>query len=71
MPAGENHYDTLQVSRLACDAVVQAAFEVLREHALVGDASDAPTRLARLNAAHAVLSDPDRRAAYDARLGTP
>ena len=56
----------LQVHREACAEVIDAAFAVLREMALVGGAPDAHERLVALNRAHHVLSDPARRAAYDA-----
>jgi hypothetical protein len=46
--------------------VVEAAFTVLREKLLREDPPDAPRQLARLNAAHRELADPDRRAAHDA-----
>ena len=46
--------------------MVDAAFAVLREMTLRSDDDDAPRRLARLMAAHRILSDPARRAAWDA-----
>ena len=55
-------YRELQV---ACPEVIAAAFGVLREMILRDDDPDAPTRLARLNAAHRTLSDPALRAAHD------
>ena len=66
--AGEDHYAVLQVDRAACREVIDAAFTVLREMAMVGGADDAYQRLVELNRAHHVLSDPGRRAAYDATL---
>jgi curved DNA-binding protein CbpA len=46
--------------------VIEAAFGVLREQALRDPSDAAPRRLAELNAAHRVLSDPEARAAHDA-----
>lgn len=68
-----NPYRELQVDPEACTEVISAAFVVLREMVLRSDAPDAPRRLARLNAAHRTLSDPERRAAHDAakRAGGP
>lgn len=59
-------YRELQVDPAACPEVISAAFAVLREMVLRSEAPDAPRRLARLNAAHRTLSDPERRAAHDA-----
>jgi curved DNA-binding protein CbpA len=63
-----DHYAVLQVDRRARPEVVQAAFEVLRELLLREDPDDALRQLVALNAAHAVLSDPERRAEYDRAL---
>ena len=52
----------------ACPQVIEAAFTVLREMVLRGDADDAPRQLARLGAAHRTLADPGRRAAHDAGI---
>lgn len=62
-----DHYATLEVASHACPAVIDAAFVVLREAAAAGNHDDAVGRLVALNRAHAVLSDPARRAAYDAQ----
>ena len=59
-------YRTLQVDPEACPEVIEAAFGVLREQALRDPSDAAPRRLAELNAAHRVLSDPEARAAHDA-----
>lgn len=61
-----DHYAVLEVAPHARPAVIEAAFVVLREDAMRGDHDDAPRRLVELNRAHVVLSDPGRRAAYDA-----
>lgn len=53
----------------ACPQVIEAAFTVLREMVLRGDADDAPRQLARLGAAHRTLADPARRAAHDLLRG--
>jgi hypothetical protein len=63
---GDDPYRVLQVDPAACPEVISAAFTVLREMVLAGDAVDAPRRLAELNRAHRTLSDPGRRAAHDA-----
>ena len=61
-------YRTLQVDPEACPEVIEAAFGVLREQALRDPSDAAPRRLAELNAAHRVLSDPEARAAHDAEV---
>lgn len=58
-------YRELQVDPAACAEVIEAAFGVLREMTLRSHDADAPRRLARLMAAHRILSDPARRAALD------
>jgi DnaJ-class molecular chaperone len=63
---GDDPYRELQVHRDACPEVIDAAFAVLREMVLRSEDDDAPRRLARLMAAHRTLSDPARRAAWDA-----
>jgi hypothetical protein len=50
----------LQVDPSACPEVVEAAFTVLREMVLRSDADDAPRQLARLGAAHRVLTEAAR-----------
>ena len=60
-------YRTLQVDPEACPEVIDAAFGVLREQALRDPSDAAPRRLAELNAAHRVLTDPAARAAHDER----
>ncbi|MDX6554092.1 MAG: DnaJ domain [Miltoncostaeaceae bacterium] len=64
--SGPGPYRTLQVDPEACPAVIDAAFGVLREQALRDPSDGAPRRLAELNAAHRILSDPAARAAHDA-----
>jgi hypothetical protein len=61
-------YDALQVSPTAGQDVIAAAFRVLarRHHPDTNQAPDAARRMQLLNDAYAVLSDPDRRARYDA-----
>ena len=63
---GDDPYRELQVHRDACPEVIDAAFAVLREMVLRSEDDEAPRRLARLMAAHRTLSDPARRAAWDA-----
>lgn len=73
-PIVEPHslYEELEVSPLACAAVVKAAYRCLVQlhhpDKNPGDAR-AAERLVRVNHAYAVLGDPVARAGYDARLG--
>jgi hypothetical protein len=70
------HYEELGVTPTASPAELRAAYLALaRAHHpdTMGDAGErdrqvAAARMARVNAAWTVLSDPARRAAYDARL---
>jgi hypothetical protein len=76
-PGGPRHYEELGVPPTATPAEIRAAYVALaREHhpdRLGGRAevvrADSAARMARVNAAWTVLSDPARRAAYDARHG--
>src|SRR5258708_4224886 len=63
-----NLYEVLQVSTNACPEVVQAAYRALARayHPDVNPSSDAARQMRQLNAAYSVLSDPERRARYDA-----
>lgn len=73
------HYDELGVAPTASAADIRAAYVALarRHHPdrMGGSSeqarSEAAARMARVNAAWTVLSDPGKRAAYDARLGVP
>jgi hypothetical protein len=64
----ESLYEILQVSPRASHEVIQAAYRVLARthHPDLSSAADAEERTRRLNAAHFILSDPGRRALYDA-----
>lgn len=62
----EDPYAVLQVHVGARAEVIEAAFKVLREILMTEDPPDAPQRLVALNAAHHVLSDPERRRQHDA-----
>jgi DnaJ-class molecular chaperone len=67
-------YETLEVSPLASDSVIRAAYRCLaqRHHPDKNRHSeDAGQRLAGINCAYAVLSDPVKRLDYDLRLGIP
>lgn len=71
-PNRRNYYRILHVQPDAPDAVVRTAYRTLmqklRQHPdLGGDGATATL----INEAYAVLSDPDRRAAYDRQLGHP
>src|SRR5258708_3863538 len=63
-----NLYEVLQVSPRAGQEVIQAAYRALARtyHPDVNDAPDAARQMRQLNAAYGVLSDPERRARYDA-----
>src|SRR3954453_8267951 len=63
------HYEILEISESASLEVVRAAHRALvkRYHPDVGEDAD-PERMKLINEAWEVLSDPERRAAYDATL---
>jgi curved DNA-binding protein CbpA len=63
-------YDLLQVNPLASPEVIRAAYRVLarRYHPDCNASLDAAAQMREINAAYHVLSDPNRRARYDARL---
>jgi molecular chaperone DnaJ len=65
--AQRDYYEILGVPRNASADELKAAFRRLARqyHPDVNDASDAEERFKELNEAYAVLSDPDKRAAYD------
>jgi curved DNA-binding protein CbpA len=64
-----SHYEVLQVSPRATRVVINAAYRALARscHPDVNHSTDAARLMRQINAAHAVLMDPQRRAAYDAR----
>lgn len=64
----KDYYGVLGVSRDASDEEVKKAFRRLarKYHPDVSKESDAAARMSDVNEAYAVLSDPERRAAYDA-----
>lgn len=77
-PRGEpEHYDELGVAPTASAAEIRAAYVALaRQHhpdrlgrRAEEERTRAAARMARVNAAWTVLSDPTKRAAYDARRG--
>jgi curved DNA-binding protein len=66
-----NHYDTLGLDRRCTTAQIRTAYRrlVKEHHPDVNHAGPEATRRAQLiNTAHATLSDPARRAAYDQEL---
>jgi curved DNA-binding protein CbpA len=74
-----NHYDLLGVAPAAAPEEIRAAYRTLAQifhpdrlsHLKPESRAFAEERLKALNAAYAVLSDPGRRAAYDAQLASP
>jgi molecular chaperone DnaJ len=73
---GPTHYDTLRVPPSASEAQIREAYRRLARHhhpdrtAAVGSAAPSSSMPA-INEAYRVLSDPARRAVYDAGLRTP
>lgn len=67
MPVPNDHYAVLGVSRDSEDIVIQAAYRALmrRYHPDVNQTAESAARSQKINEAYAILSDPDRRAAYD------
>jgi len=65
--AQKDYYETLGVGRNATPDELKSAFRNLARqyHPDVNKAADAEERFKELNEAYAVLSDPDKRAAYD------
>jgi curved DNA-binding protein CbpA len=68
--AGDNHYETLGIGQHAsADAVKQRFRELARQwHPDVARVAGAAERFKAINEAYRVLSDPERRAQYDAEL---
>jgi molecular chaperone DnaJ len=65
--AQRDYYEVLGVSRSASDDDIKSAFRNLarKYHPDVNDADDAEERFKEINEAYRVLSDDDKRAAYD------
>ena len=63
----KDYYQTLGVARDApADAIKKAYRKLARKyHPDVSKEPDAGKRMAEINEAHTVLSDPEKRAAYD------
>jgi curved DNA-binding protein len=63
----KDYYDVLGVERTASDADIKKAFRRLarKYHPDVSKERDAELRMKEVNEAYAVLSDPEKRAAYD------
>ena len=74
-PLEPNHYATLGLDHRCTDAQIRAAYRLLakQHHPDVNpDSPDAVARTRALNAAYEILSDPERRRAYDeARTARP
>jgi len=68
MATQPDYYSILQVHPKAEKEVIDAAYRRLaaKYHPDVNEASDAAEKMKQINAAYEVLSDPVRRAAYDA-----
>jgi DnaJ-class molecular chaperone len=71
-----DHYRTLQVTRDAEPEVIERAYRALSlkrhpDHAQDHERDRATERMAQLNEAYAVLSDPSKRRDYDATLPDP
>jgi curved DNA-binding protein CbpA len=66
-------YELLQVSPRASLVVIHAAYRILARtyHPDVNDGSETVRQMRQLNAAYDVLSDPRRRARYDAQFAPP
>ena len=66
-----DYYGILQVHPRAEREVIDAAYRKLasKYHPDVSQISDAEERMKQINTAYEVLSDPDKRAAYDAARG--
>ena len=69
--ADHNHYATLGLDRRCTAAQIRAAYRALSKQLhpdLNPDSPEAEAHTQALNAAHEILSDPARRAAYDREL---
>ncbi len=69
MTTAPDYYDILQVAPRADREVIEAAYRRLaaKYHPDVDPSPGATERMKLLNAAHEVLSDPEKRRAYDLR----
>ena len=67
MPESSDLYKILQVDPEASPEMIEAAYRTLEKinHPDPNPAADAGARLAEINRAYEVLSDPQRRGAYD------
>ena len=65
--AQKDYYDVLGIQRAASPDEIKAAFRNMARqyHPDVNKAADSEERFKEINEAYAVLSDPDKRAAYD------
>ena len=64
----KSFYETLEVSPGASHFVIQAAYRCLAQHDHPdknSDSEDAGQKMSNINRAYAVLSDPEKRQAYD------
>jgi curved DNA-binding protein CbpA len=68
------HYDTLQVSPFAGDAVIKAAYRALARQYHPDhnpDNTEAEAMMKQINAAYRILSNTSSRAQYDSQQGLP
>ena len=63
----KEYYKTLGVEKTASEAEIKKAYRTLarKYHPDVSKEADASARMAEVNEAYAVLSDPEKRAAFD------
>ena len=71
-PVRKDHYATLGVTSASEDVVIRAAYHALmrRYHPDADPSAEAAERSRAINEAYAVLRDPEKRARYDATLGS-
>ena len=69
----KDYYQILGVDKTATAPQIKSAFRKMarKYHPDVSKAADASARMSEVNEANAVLSDPEKRAAYDALGSQP
>ena len=77
LPPGESYYEVLGVPRTATQEQIRFSYRALAAHYHPDKHQGNPLqelaaeKLARVNEAYDVLSDPERRSGYDTQLGAP